>query len=149
MLISDVLRGKAPRNPEDPAVATIEPEATVRTLLAELAMLNFGALVVSADGVSIAGIVSERDVVRRLHERGAELLDATVGEIMTRAVQTCRCAEDVDGVRRTMTERRIRHLPVLNDDGRLVGVVSIGDIVKSAISELEAQKEQLTSYITS
>jgi CBS domain-containing protein len=157
MLISDVLRSKNPRKAgeasEDPAatgsaVATIAPEATVRALLAELATHNFGALVVSADGRTIAGIVSERDVVRRLNEHGAALLSEDVSSIMTVDVYTCRSRDDVATIRQTMTDRRIRHLPVV-DDGALVGIVSIGDVVKSTISELEAEKEQLVGYITS
>jgi CBS domain-containing protein len=92
--------------------------------------------------------VSERDIVRRLHEHGADLLGQTVSSIMTVDVHTCRSTDDVARVRRTMTDRRIRHLPVV-DDGRLVGLVSIGDVVKSTISELETEKEQLVGYITS
>jgi CBS domain-containing protein len=148
MLISDVLRSKSRKSAEVPEVATIAPDATVRQLLAELAARNFGALVVSVDGRTIAGIVSERDVVRRLHEHGAELLTQQVGSIMTADVFTCRSGDDVGSIRKTMTDRRIRHLPVV-DDGELVGIVSIGDVVKSSISELEAEKEQLVGYITS
>ena len=157
MLISDVLRSKNPRKPSEAsgeqaatgnAVATIAPEATVRDLLAELAAHNIGALVVSADGRTIAGIVSERDVVRRLNEHGAELLSESVSSIMTVDVYTCHSRDDVATIRQTMTDHRIRHLPVM-DDGALVGLVSIGDVVKSTISELEAEKEQLVGYITS
>jgi CBS domain-containing protein len=141
MRISEILRGKG----ED--VATIEPDADVRRLLSILAEHNIGAVVVSADGRSIDGIASERDVVRRLGERGAGLLDAPVSEIMTVTVRTCEPGDDVEGLRAVMTEHRIRHVPVVRD-GQLVGIVSIGDVVKSAIAELETEREQLVDYIS-
>ncbi|EXG80250.1 CBS domain-containing protein [Cryptosporangium arvum] len=144
MLISDVLRSKSSGS----EVATVRPDESVRALLARLAEHNFGALIVSNDGETIAGIVSERDIVRRLHEHGARLLDESVSSIMTVDVHTCHSTDDVAHVRGTMTDRRIRHLPVV-DEGRLVGLVSIGDVVKSTISELETEKEQLVGYITS
>jgi len=144
MLISDVLRSKS----SGPTVATVRPDESVRSLLAQLAEHNFGALVVSNDGETISGIVSERDIVRRLHEHGARLLDESVASIMTVDVYTCRSTEEVAQIQRTMTDRRIRHLPVV-DDGRLVGLVSIGDVVKSTIAELESEKEHLVGYITS
>ncbi|GLV50030.1 signal transduction protein [Thermobispora bispora] len=127
-------------------MATVRPDATVRELLAKLAELNIGAVVVSPDGNAIAGIVSERDVVRRLHERGAGLLDAPVSEIMTVEVRTCAPETTVDELRRTMTEYRIRHVPVVSG-GRMVGLVSIGDVVKSAIDELETEREYLVGYL--
>ncbi|GAB3652934.1 CBS domain-containing protein [Actinocorallia lasiicapitis] len=129
-------------------MATVTPDATVRELLALLARHNIGAVVVSADGSSIDGIASERDVVRHLHERGAGLLDAPVVSIMTSSVRTCAPGDVVDGLRKVMTDARIRHLPVVAD-GRLVGIVSIGDVVKSAIGLLEAEREQLVGYIQS
>ncbi|WP_159849657.1 CBS domain-containing protein [Nocardia sp. CY41] len=140
MRISEILRRKGSD------VATVAPETTVRALLATLAERNIGAVVVSSDGAAIAGIVSERDVVRSLHARGAELLDTPVSAIMTAAVRTCAPDDRVDGLRRTMTEHRIRHLPVV-DGGRLVGIVSIGDVVKSAISELATEREHLVDYL--
>lgn len=140
MRISDILRSKGS------SVLTVAPQATVRELLSLLAEHNVGALVVSEDQATIAGIVSERDVVRQLHERGAELLDAEVSSIMTVEVRTCGPDEKIDDLRQTMTDHRIRHLPVVVD-GRLAGVVSIGDVVKSAISELETEREHLVGYI--
>lgn len=139
MRISDVLRTKGN------AVATIGPDATVGQLVETLAEHNIGAAVVTDSG-QLAGIVSERDVVRRLRERGADLLSATVAEIMTVDVLTCGPDDTVDHLAETMTERRIRHMPVLRD-GELVGIVSIGDVVKSRISQLETDREQLESYI--
>ena len=142
MRIRDILRAKGA------TVVTVSPDATVRELLAALAEHNVGALVVSEDGERVAGIVSERDVVRRLHEHGGALLDSTVSSIMTVEVRTCAPDEKIDDLRRIMTDHRIRHLPVVVDE-RLVGIVSIGDIVKSAISELETEREHLVDYIQS
>jgi CBS domain-containing protein len=140
MKIADVLRTKGS------AVATVEPRASVSDLLAALAEHNIGAMVVvGPDG--IAGIVSERDVVRRLHERGVDLLGAAVEEIMTADVFTCTPQDTVDTLTVQMTERRIRHVPVVSDEG-LVGIVSIGDVVKSRISQLEEGRNQLEAYIT-
>ncbi|WP_330231268.1 CBS domain-containing protein [Nocardia sp. NBC_00508] len=140
MRISEILHRKGSD------VATVAPDTTVRTLLAALAERNIGAVVVSPDGTAIAGIVSERDVVRSLHARGADLLDTPVSEIMTADVRTCAPDDRVDGLRRIMTEHRIRHLPVVHE-GRLVGIVSIGDVVKSAISELATERQHLVEYL--
>ena len=139
MRISDVLRGKGS------SVATVDPGISVSGLLSSLAKHNIGAMVV-VENDQVVGIVSERDVVRQLHERGAELLNATVAEIMTRSVFTCLPTDSVDSLAATMTERRIRHMPVVVD-GSLVGIVSIGDVVKSRITELESDRDQLESYI--
>jgi len=140
MRIADVLRNKGS------AVATITPEASVAGLLAELGVHKIGAMVVvSPDGV--VGIVSERDVVRALQRRGAELLTQPVSEIMTSMVVTCSPEDSVDSLTRLMTENRVRHVPVLQN-GRLAGIVSIGDVVKTRMEELEAQQEQLQAYIT-
>jgi CBS domain-containing protein len=115
-------------------------------LVSELAKHNIGAVVVlTPDGV--AGIVSERDVVRRLAERGAALMDRPVSEIMTTALFTCTSNDTVESLSVLMTERRIRHVPVV-DDGRLIGIVSIGDVVKRQISQLQEEQAQLEQYIT-
>jgi CBS domain-containing protein len=140
MRIRDIVRTKGD------TVATVRPDATVRELLATLAEHNIGAAVVSADDTTIAGIASERDVVRHLHARGDALLALPVAEIMTSDVRTCGLDDHIDELRRTMTQHRIRHLPVLHD-GRLAGIVSIGDVVKSAIDELETEREHLVGYI--
>lgn len=148
MHISDVLRHKGT------AVRTIPADGTVRELLARLAEFDIGALVVvdgepakgPSDG-SIDGIVSERDVVRQLHQRGDGLLDAQVREIMTSDVVTCSADDDVDRIAETMTQRRVRHMPVV-DNGRLTGLVSIGDVVKSRIEQLEHDRGALEHYIT-
>lgn len=140
MRISDVLRGKGS------AVATVDPGISVSGLVGELARHNIGAMVVVENG-EVVGIVSERDVVRQIHEHGADLLNARVSEIMTRSVFTCLPTDSVDSLAATMTERRIRHMPVVVE-GRLVGIVSIGDVVKSRIGELESDRDQLESYIS-
>ncbi|MFI6295054.1 CBS domain-containing protein [Nonomuraea sp. NPDC050790] len=140
MLIGTILRNKGSD------VMTVEPGATVRELLAKLAEHNIGAVVVSSDGTTIDGIVSERDVVRRLHDQGAAVLDAEVSAIMTTEVRTAGPHANVDELRRIMTTHRFRHMPVV-DQGRLVGIVSIGDVVKSAIEELETEKASLVDYL--
>jgi CBS domain-containing protein len=140
MRIRDVLRSKGN------AVFTITPEAPVSELLDVLAEHNVGALVVSADGRTVAGIVSERDVVRRLQDRGTAVLDDAVSTIMTSTVTTCGEQDTVEDLMREMTNRRIRHIPVLRD-GVLIGVISIGDMVKSRIGELEYERSNLIGYI--
>jgi CBS domain-containing protein len=127
------------------AVVTVSPDATVRELLARLAENNVGALVVSSDGTSVDGIVSERDVVRRLHEN-PDVLSAEVATIMTASVHTCDPDSDLDDMMGVMTERRIRHVPVVSE-GSLVGIVSIGDVVKHKISSLQFERDQLDSYV--
>jgi CBS domain-containing protein len=140
MRIADVLRSKGSD------VATVPPWTTVTELVAELARHNIGAVVVlTPEGV--AGIVSERDVVRRLAERGTGLMDRPVSEIMTATVVTCTSGDTVESLSVLMTERRIRHVPVV-DNGRLVGIVSIGDVVKRQISQLRQEQAQLEQYIT-
>jgi CBS domain-containing protein len=140
MRINEVLAGKPSRE-----VITITPDATVRELIGLLAEHNVGALVVSADGSSIDGIVSERDVVRRLHE-DESVLSLTVSTIMTSDVQTCTGDASVNDLMQVMTARRFRHLPVVAE-GKLVGIVSIGDVVKHRMSELEFERDQLDHYV--
>ncbi|MBF8193008.1 CBS domain-containing protein [Nonomuraea sp. K274] len=140
MLIGTILRSKGSE------VTTVGPDATVRELLAKLAAHNIGAVVVSTDGVTIAGIVSERDIVRCLHDRGAAILEEPVSTIMTAEVHTVGPDENVDSLRQIMTTQRFRHMPVVESD-RLVGIVSIGDVVKSAIEELETEKASLVDYL--
>ena len=140
MNINDVIKGKSSTK-----VITITPEASVRDLLALLAEHNIGAVVVSGDGNSVDGIVSERDVVRKLNGNDA-ILDSAVEQIMTSVVQTFEPGHDVDELMVQMTEKRIRHVPVV-DDGDLVAVISIGDVVKSRITQLEFERDQLDSYV--
>ena len=147
MRISDILRHKATTSTGSSAtVVTITPSGAVTELLAALAEHSIGALVV-VDGDTVVGIVSERDVVRRLNDRGAAILDATVADIMTSPVLSCSSQDSVEGVASTMTERRIRHMPVI-DDGTLEGIVTIGDVVLSRTRQLEQDRHQLEQYIT-
>ena len=140
MRIKDVLAAK-PRH----EVVTATPGSTVRDLVASLAEHNLGALVVSADGTHLDGIVSERDVVRHLGSDAA-VLDASVEQIMTSEVRTCTPDDRLDDLLSLMTEHRIRHVPVVEADA-LVGIVSIGDLVKHKISALEFERDQLDSYV--
>jgi CBS domain-containing protein len=140
MRIADVLRSKGG------AVATIRPDATVAKLLAGLAERNIGAMVVVGDR-GLEGIVSERDVVRQLHAQGSSVLDRPVSKIMTSVVATCAKSDSIDAVSALMTENRVRHVPVLDND-QLIGIVSIGDVVKNRIGELESEHAQLQSYIS-
>ena len=140
MRIADILKAKDQR-----AVVTVTPEAGVRELLGLLSENNVGALIVSSDGTTLDGIVSERDVVRHLHADGT-VVNNTVGAIMTTTVETCTPADDLDELMQTMTERRIRHVPVV-DDGTLVGIISIGDVVKHKIGQLTFERDQLDSYV--
>jgi CBS domain-containing protein len=141
MRISDLLRVKGAR------VVTVPPDTTVRRLVAVLAEYRIGAVVVSGDGVSVEGIVSERDVVRALALRGAAVMSEQVTAIYTAEVHTVAPETELDDVARMMTERRVRHAPVTVDGG-LRGIVSIGDVVKSRIGELETERAALTDYIT-
>jgi len=141
VLVSDLLDGKGR------AVATITRNATVGSAVADLARHRIGALVVSPDGHRIDGIVSERDVVRHLSELHSDLLAAPVSSIMSTAVRTCVPTDDVESIMNLMTEQRIRHVPVV-DEGGLVGIVSIGDVVKSRMGELEQDRRELMEYIT-
>jgi CBS domain-containing protein len=143
MKISDILRNKPAHRGAD--VVTIPPDGTVRELLALLADHGIGALVV-VDGSTTLGVVGERDVVRHLHRLGAGVLDAQVGQIMSRGLLSCGLDDDVDTIAATMTEQRTRHLPVI-EDGELVGLVSIGDVVSSRMRQLEQDRGQLEQYI--
>jgi CBS domain-containing protein len=140
MRVSDVLASKG-----SDVVYTISPDATVRELMDALAEHNVGALVVSSDGSSLLGIVSERDIVRKLRdvEDGRDL---PVSDIMTADVRVCSPEDSFGGLMAVMTDHRIRHVPVVQD-GRLVGVLSIGDAVKHRMEQLEFERDQLTHYV--
>jgi CBS domain-containing protein len=141
MRISDLLRVKGTK------VITVTPDTKVRSLLQVLADEKIGAAVVSADGASVDGIVSERDVVRAFAQRGAAVMSEPVTEIYTAQVRTVAPETSLDDVMRLMTEHRMRHAPVVVD-GALRGLVSIGDVVKSRIDELETERTALSDYIT-
>ncbi len=142
MLISEVVRRKGA------TVVTMPAQTPVGDLLTRLAKHHIGALVVSPDGVSVAGIVSERDVVRRLVSYGPALLERPISEIMTAQVRTCSPTDTVEQLMVLMTEQRFRHVPVV-DGNRLTGIVSIGDVVKQRLEELQTERDHLTAYISS
>jgi CBS domain-containing protein len=139
---SDVLRHK------DGGVVTVRPDESVTTLLALLAEHRIGACVVSGDGATVEGIVSERDIVRHLHHHGTSVLDGPVSAIMTSDVHTGTATDNIADLAGSMTEMRIRHVPILDADGNLAAIVSIGDIVKHRLSELQSERDQLRDYIT-
>jgi CBS domain-containing protein len=142
VLIADILRAKGS------GVVTVPPDATVEALLALLAEHRIGAVVVSSDGEHVEGIVSERDVVRVLAAQGVSAMSTPVSQICTDKVTTADPSQRLEWLAGVMTEGRFRHVPVVVD-GKLSGVVSIGDVVKARISQLESEQEALTGYITS
>ena len=127
-------------------VATIRPGETVGSAVDALVSRNIGALVVSDDGERVDGIISERDIVHALAHHGSGLVALTVAEVMTRPVITCEPTQSVDELMAEMTNRRIRHLPVVKD-GRLRGIVSIGDLVKNRLDEVEFEASSLRTFI--
>jgi len=141
MRIHDILSTKGTE------VVHLAPDASVLELVRLLEARNLGAVVVSADGAIIAGIVSERDVIRRLAQ-GADLLDLPVSALMTEDVHRCTTRDSVRAVMAVMTEQRVRHVPVVDEHDRLAGIVSIGDLVKSQIAELEFERDQLEGYVS-
>ncbi len=140
MRISDVVKSKGSQ------VITVRPDDTVAHLLKVLADHRIGAVVVSGDGAAVEGIVSERDVVRHLHSSGTSVVDGPVHAIMTREVVTCEPSLSVEELEASMTEHRIRHVPVVVD-GSLTAIVSIGDIVKHHMDQLRHERDQLVGYI--
>jgi CBS domain-containing protein len=142
MLIGQILARKGSD------VVTIAPDAGIAELSRLLAERNIGAVLVTGPGDSLVGIVSERDVARGLARHGAALLQLRVAELMTREVVTCSTGDTLEQLMREMTLHRIRHLPVV-EDGRLSGMISIGDVVKHRLQELEDEAHNLQEYITS
>ena len=133
------------RNKGD-SVVTIHPDATIDRAVSVLRRRGIGALVVSDNGESVVGILSERDIVDALARFGGDLLSVSVSEVMTSPVVTCEPGDSVAELMAEMTNRRIRHFPVL-DNGRLIGIVSIGDLVKSRLDEIEYEAHSLRSFI--
>lgn len=127
-------------------VATIAPDATIADAVRQLHTVGIGALVVSPDSNRLDGILSERDIVHALADRGTALLDMRVAELMTRRVVTCAPTDTIAELMGEMTRRRIRHLPVV-DRGHLVGLVSIGDVVKNRLEEMEFETTSLRQFI--
>ena len=142
MIVDSILKEKGT------SVATARPETTVTEVAASLAAKKIGAVViVGADG-RVAGILSERDIIRAIAQRGAEALTLAASDIMTRQVTTCTCADTLDHVMVTMTTGRFRHMPVVENEA-LVGIVSIGDVVKLHIAEVEFEATALKNYVVS
>jgi CBS domain-containing protein len=142
MNVQTILQGKGSD------VATITKGASLADAAAQLRDRGVGALVVSDDGRHIDGIVSERDVVRALAAHGSSTLGRTVASVMSTDVVTCEGGDSVEALMVSMTDRRIRHLPVIDGDGLLNGIVSIGDVVKARLSQLETENQALFDYIT-
>ena len=141
MRIHDILSAKGSD------VISIDPQASVRDLIALLREHNLGAVVVSSDGKTIAGIVSERDVIRQLVD-DPDILSADVSAIMSTDVHTTSRDDSVESVMTAMTEQRVRHIPVVSRDGSLTGIVSIGDLVKWQIAQLQFERDQLEGYVS-
>jgi CBS domain-containing protein len=132
MRVEEILRAKGS------TVETIAPAAPVADAVLRMAHRRIGCVVVSDDGDRVEGLLTERDVVRAIAYRGSDSTHLATASVMSTAVPTCRSSSDVLSVMRTMTDRRFRHMPVL-DDGRLMGIVSIGDVVKQRLEELELE----------
>jgi len=141
MIIESILKSKGSE------VRTIEPDATVAETLHRMRHERIGALVVCEDKTSIAGIVSERGIMDALAEHGVEVLGARVGSVMTRKVFTCSRHDRVGAVMALMTNRRIRHVPVVENEGQLCGLVSIGDVVKHQLDEIQREADAMREYI--
>jgi len=127
-------------------VVTISPNATLSEAAALLAEKRIGAIVVSEDGRAVAGILSERDIIRALAQSGADSLGAPVSQFMTRDVVSCGMHADVDHLMRLMTDGKFRHVPVV-EDGALAGIISIGDVVNRRLADIEAEQQALKDYI--
>lgn len=141
MLVQQILKGKPSQE-----IATIPSSATVSEAASELSARRIGALVVTDDGETVAGMFSERDIVRELGKRGVTCMSDCVRDLMTTDIVTCSGDETADSVLQKMTDRRARHLPVL-EDGKLVGLISIGDVVLAKLSEMKMEKEALEGMI--
>lgn len=141
MLVSQIVRNKAGQG-----VATLPPGTTLADAAQLLAEKRIGAVVISADGAAVAGILSERDIVRELARRGGACMTDQVDTVMTRDVYGCTPQDDADLVLQTMTVRRFRHLPVM-EDGKMIALISIGDVVAARLSELQLEKDALTGMI--
>ena len=141
MLVSQILKSKS-----DDGVVTVPPGTTVAKAAEILSSRRIGAVIVSPDGKALAGIVSERDVVRELGRRGPSCMAETVDSIMTARVVTCGRQDATDSVLQRMTDGRFRHMPVMEGD-QMVGLISIGDVVKARLMELAAEKDALEGMI--
>ena len=132
---------------KDTALEALSLGATVRDAVERLAARNIGAIVVADAEGRLAGILSERDIVRELAATGPGILDVAIERLMTSEVETCTPATNTNELMRTMTDRRVRHIPVVDGDWCLVGIVSIGDVVKWQLDELTTEAEELANYV--
>jgi CBS domain-containing protein len=142
MHVSDILKAKGS------TVHTVRSDHGIAHVAQRLRAERVGAMIVSESGGSVDGIISERDIVYALSEHGADIMTMTVADLMTRSVVTCSPGDTISHVARIMTQRRIRHLPVI-EGSRLVGVVSVGDVVKHRMDELELETNVLRDYAVS
>lgn len=140
MIVSDILKTKGKN------VVTVSPDTPVGAAVATLAEKRIGCIVVTTDGGALAGILSERDVVRMLAQQGGDVLDEPVSSLMTAKVVTCSPKQTIADVMEMMTQGRFRHVPVL-EEGRLAGMISIGDVVKFRLEETEEEVRQLSAYV--
>lgn len=139
MIISNILKVKGR------GVSTARPDDTVQEIANRLAQRKIGAIVIVGDGGVVSGIISERDLIRVIAQHGAKALQLPVSEVMTHSVVTCTEATTVDEIMELMTQRRFRHIPVI-EDGALVGIVSIGDVVKHHVAEVELEVSAMRGY---
>lgn len=133
---------------KDGTVVTMTPDQSISDAARLLAEKRIGAVVITDEQGGVSGILSERDIVKGLATSGPSVLTRTVGDLMTTEVSSCTRSETIDGVMRTMTEGRFRHMPVV-ESGQLVGVISIGDVVKHRIKDLQHEAEALRDYVMS
>ena len=141
MLVQQILQGKP--NHE---ITTISSKKTVADAASVLSNKRIGALVVSDDGETVAGMLSERDIVRELGKRGATCMADLVADLMTKAVSTCAKTDTADAVLKVMTDGRFRHLPVM-EGGKMIGLISIGDVVQARLAEVEMENKALEGMI--
>ena len=141
MLVQQILTSKG-----DHGVITVAPGTSVQQVAELLSSKRIGAVIVSQDGKAAKGIVSERDIVRELGRRGAACLSDPVESLMTAKIVSCTRSEGTDAVLGRMTDGRFRHMPVI-EEGQMVGLISIGDVVKARIEEVEHEADELRTYI--
>ena len=141
MLVQQILKGKS-----DDRVVTVPPGTSIAMAAETLSARRIGALIISPDGKRVAGILSERDIVRELGRRGVACMSDTVDHVMTARIVGCRVTDTADQVLHAMTEGRFRHMPVMEGD-QMVGLISIGDVVKARLSELSMENDALEGMI--
>lgn len=142
MLISQILTSKA-----KDGVLTIDKGQSVRDAISDLSAHRIGALVVSSDGHTADGIISERDIIREVGKRGVDCFSLNVADIMTADIKHCSLKDTAEQALKMMTEGRFRHLPVIEDD-KLIGLISIGDVVKARLNEVESENSAMINMIT-